>query len=123
MSDLADLAHFWGGDLTLGPTQNLAPVFRSDRTLQRILRRLLTNPGDYIWQPDYGAGLPAKIGTNISVGEVTAIVTGQIALEPSVARNPAPQVTVMQISGGFSISAVIYDNAGNGTPLAFSLTG
>src|SRR5579859_6278606 len=96
MSDLADLFHYWSGDLQQGPTGDIAPARRADRTSQRIIRRLLTNPGggDYPWQPEYGAGLPAKIGEPLDLGHLRALIIGQMALEPSVARNPAPQVTL-----------------------------
>jgi hypothetical protein len=125
MSDLADLFHYWGNDLQLGPTGDLAPAFRSDRTSQRIIRRLLTNPGggDYPWEPGYGAGLPAKIGQNLDLGHLTALIVGQIALEPTVARNPAPQVTLTPFAGGVSITVLYYDQTGTGTPLSFSLFG
>lgn len=125
MSDLADLLQYWGNDLQLGPTGDVAPAFRSDRTSQRIIRRLLTNPGggDYPWEPGYGAGLPAKIGQNLDLGHLTALIIGQIALEPSVARNPAPQVNLTPFAGGVSITVLYYDQAGQGTPLSFSLSG
>jgi len=122
MSDAADLFHYWGNDLQPGPTGDIAPAFRADRTSQRIIRRLLTNPrGDYPWQPGYGAGLPAKIGQNLDLGHLRALIVGQIALEPSVARNPAPVVTVTQIQGGASIYVLYYDQSGQGTPLSFNL--
>jgi hypothetical protein len=123
MSDLADLFHYWGNDLQQGPTGDIAPAFRADRTSQRIIRRLLTNPGggEYPWQPEYGAGLPAKIGAPLDLGYLRALIIGQVALEPSVARNPAPQVTLTPIQGGVSIAVVYYDLSGAGTPLSFNL--
>ncbi|MGB8840760.1 MAG: hypothetical protein WCC64_06790 [Aliidongia sp.] len=123
MSDLADLYQYWGNDLVLGSTGDIAPAFRSDRTSQRIMRRLLTNPGggDYPWQPDYGAGLPAKIGQNLDLGHLRTLIVGQIALEPTVARNPMPQVTLTPFRGGVSISVLYYDQTGSGIPLSFNL--
>jgi hypothetical protein len=123
MSDLADLSQYWGCDLQQGPTGDIAPAFRSDRTSQRIIRRLLTNPGggDYPWAPGYGAGLPAKIGRVLDLGHLRALIIGQIALEASVARNPAPQVTLTPIQGGVAIQVLYYDRSGVGTPLSFNL--
>jgi hypothetical protein len=123
MSDPADLYHYWGNDLQQGPTGDIAPAYRADRTSQRIIRRLLTNPGggDYPWQPQYGAGLPAKIGRNLDLGHLRALIIGQIALEPSVARSPAPQVTLTPFPGGVSIAVLYYDQAGQGRPLSFNL--
>ena len=123
MSDLADLFQYWSNDLQQGPTGDLAAAFRADRTSQRIIRRLLTNPGggDYPWEPNYGAGLPAKIGDTLDLGYLTALVIGQMALEPSVARDPPPQVTITAIQGGVSISVLYWDPSGQGVPLSFNL--
>jgi hypothetical protein len=125
MSDLADLAHFWGQDITAGPTGDLGTVVRSDRTSQRLIRRLLTNPGgtDYLWQPDYGAGLPALIGQPLDLGALDALIRGQIALEPSVAQNPAPVINLIPVDGGVSISVAYFDNSGAGGSFVFALTG
>jgi hypothetical protein len=125
MSDLADLAHFWGQDITSGPTGDIGTVERSDRTSQRLIRRLLTNPGgaDYLWQPDYGAGLPALIGQPLDLGALDALIRGQIALEPSVAQSPAPVIELTPVQGGVSISVSYVDNAGTGGSFAFALAG
>jgi hypothetical protein len=123
MSDLADLFHYWSGDLQQGATGDLAPAFRADRSSQRIIRRLMTNPGggDYPWEPDYGAGLPAKIGDTLNIPYLTALIIGQMALEASIARDPAPQITIAQIQGGASISIVYFDTSGSGKNLSFNL--
>ena len=123
MSDLADLFHYWSSDLQPGPTGDLAPAFRADRTSQRIIRRLMTNPGggDYPFEPGYGAGLPAKIGDTLNIPYLTALIIGQLALEESVARDPAPQVAITQIQGGAAIQVVYYDQSGQGVPLSFNL--
>jgi hypothetical protein len=123
MSDLADLFHYWSGDLQQGATGDIAPAFRADRSSQRIIRRLMTNPGggDYPWEPDYGAGLPAKIGDTLNIPYLTALIIGQMALEESVARDPAPQVTITQIQGGAAIQVIYYDQSGQGVPLSFNL--
>ena len=54
---MSDISHQWGSDLSIGPTGDFALVSGAILGQQRVLRRLLTNPGDYIWHPDYGAGL------------------------------------------------------------------
>jgi len=73
-----DLYQFFGSDLNLSATGDLLGVSSATRTQQRILRRLLTNPGEYLWHPDYGAGLPQFVGSVIDVAKVRAIVRGQI---------------------------------------------
>ena len=47
---MPDLAHQFGADLVAGATGDLAVVDGPALGRQRVLRRLLTNPGDYIWQ-------------------------------------------------------------------------
>ena len=59
---MPDLAHEFGADLQAGPTGDLALADGAALGRQRVLRRLLTNPGDYIWHPTYGAGLARFVG-------------------------------------------------------------
>lgn len=96
MSTLLDLQHFFGTDISTDNTGDLMTVGGDGRTQQRIFRRLLTNPGGYIAQPKYGAGLPGFIGKAVDVATITAVIRGQIALEASVAKSPAPQISVTQ---------------------------
>ena len=48
---------------------------------QRVLRRLLTNPGEYIWQLDYGAGLARFIGQPVNPSQITAVIRSEIFKE------------------------------------------
>ena len=91
---MADVAHVGGQDLQLGPTGDLALVDGSDETQQRVLHRLLTSAGTYIWQLSYGAGLPALVGSVASRQQIAAIIRAQMAYEPSVALSPEPQAIV-----------------------------
>lgn len=104
---MADLFHQWGSDLALGPTGDLALV--SDQLLgqQRVLRRLLTNPGDYIWQLDYGAGLGRFVGAPASPLHVRAVVRGQIFKETAVAPFPEPVIDVVPMPAGDSTTLYI----------------
>lgn len=104
LTALCDVGHFWGSDLLLSPTGDLARVTRADRSRQRVLRRLLTNPGDYIFHPTYGAGLPQRVGTIIDADEITALIQAQMRLEPSVAQTPAPVVKVAAIPNGITVN-------------------
>lgn len=121
-----DLYHYFGTDLQAGNTGDLLPVSGGTRGAQRILRRLLTNPGDYTFQPGYGAGLPAFIGQTMDVGRVTALIRAQIALEPCVARLPLPEITIRQLpteTSGFTVD-IRYTDAQANTPevLSFNVT-
>jgi hypothetical protein len=107
LTALCDVGHFWGSDVQVGPTGDLARATRADRSKQRVLRRLLTNPGEYIWHPTYGAGLPGKIGSNANAAEISALIRAQMRLEASVAQTPEPTVTVTPIPNGISV-AIVY---------------
>lgn len=110
---LNDLYHYFGGDLSPSATADLNPVNGSLRGQQRILRRLLTNPReilatgevlppDYIFHPEYGAGLARKVGDVLDVPKITALIRGQILMEESVAKTPEPQILVQEIPSGIA---------------------
>lgn len=127
MSVLADFDHYIGGDISASSTGDVATATDTLRGQQRVLRRLLTNPGDYIFEPTYGAGLAQWIGKNADLAKLRALCVGQMALEPSVAASPAPQVNLTQIAnadgGGFAV-AIAYTDATTGQPvfLSFNVT-
>ncbi len=89
-----DLSHQWGGDLSIGSTGDFALVSGTTFGQQRVLRRLMTNPGDYIWQPDYGAGLAQFIGQPGNAAQIQAVIRSQIFKETAVARTPEPEINV-----------------------------
>ena len=97
---MADAFHQWGSDLALGPTGDVASVSGQLLGQQRVLRRLLTNPGDYIWQLDYGAGLARLIGQPVNRLQISAVVRSQIFKELAVARQPEPLIDVQVSPGG-----------------------
>lgn len=118
-----DLYHFTGGDLDTSSTGDVRTASASDRVKQRILRRLLTNPGDYLFHPQYGAGLGKKIGEAVRPGEWKALISGQMLLEEAVASHPPPLVRLKHIEGGISVS-VSFTEAMTGAPetLIFDVT-
>lgn len=123
MMNLSDIDHTVGADIGASSTGDLATVDTTMRGQQRILRRLLTNPGDYIFHPTYGAGLPSWIGRTADLPKLRALVHGQIMLEDVVARVPEPTVVVAPIAnnagGGFAVS-VAYVDAFTGQPATLS---
>lgn len=126
MADLTvlnDVGHFWGSDLVLSGSGDLSRVDTAERSRERVLRRLLTNPGDYTYHPEYGGGLPAKIGSKLNAAEIAAIVRRQMRLEASVSQDPQPQIVVTEIVGGVSVS-IRYAVLPDLTPasLSFSLS-
>ena len=124
MGLLNDIDHYWGNDINVSPAGDLGVVSGVTRGQQRILRRLLTNPGDafgppdYPAHPDYGAGLPRQVGTTDLAG-IKALIRGQMLLEDSVARLPEPVITVTPITSGVSV-AIRYTDAESRTPATLS---
>jgi hypothetical protein len=114
-----DLYHYWGEDLTVGPTGDLLPVDGTTLGQQRVLRRLLTPPSSYVWHPTYGAGLPSYIGTTASVPAIESLIRSQIALEAAVASTPAPVITVTPIPSGVFVR-IQYVDADTGTQVNLS---
>jgi phage baseplate assembly protein W len=97
----------WGSDLAVGPTGDLAMIDGPLSGRQRIIRRLLTNWGDYVWQPTYGAGLASFVGLPINPANVRAIIRSQIFKEQNVAVAPEPTVTVSaDTTGSFNTAYV-----------------
>jgi len=107
---MADLAHWFGNDLSLGPTGDLLTVSEPTRTEQAIVRRLLTTPNDYIWQIIYGGGLRQYVGRQSVPILIQNVIRGQIFLEQSV--SPAPQPTIsVQASGTGAVVSIGYFNS------------
>ena len=100
-----DIFQLWESDLTTSPTGDLALVSGSTLGQQRVLRRLLTNPGEYIWHTDYGAGLAGFIGTPANETQITATIRSQIFRETTVSRTPEPTINV-QVSSAGALSMV-----------------
>jgi phage baseplate assembly protein W len=106
-----DISHAFGGDLALGPTGDLELASPPSLTQQRVLRRLLTNAGDYIWQLDYGAGLPQFVGKPANVLQISAVIRGQIFSEAAVAASPEPTIDVSATAGGLVSVQLRYTDA------------
>lgn len=101
-----DVFQNFGQDLALSAQNDLLTCTGEIRSQQRVLRRLLTMPGSYIWNPTYGAGLPSFIGRYLSsdrFDEIRSLITSQIFLEDSVAQNPAPVILLQTIQGGLFV--------------------
>ena len=62
MAQLSDLSHYFGSDVASSNVGGLQAIGGTVLGQQRVLRRLLTNPGDYIFHPTYGAGVQQWIG-------------------------------------------------------------
>jgi hypothetical protein len=125
---MSDLAQPWGSDLAWSPTGDLATVRGTTWGQQRVIRRLLTAPGSYIWHPDYGAGLPEKIGSLATNVAIEAVVRSQMLMEAAVSQNPPPTVAVTRPALGVVQIDIGYTDAATGEPtllpsLTFSARG
>jgi len=121
---VSDIYHQFGSDLLLGPTGDLAVVSGSPLGQQRVLRRLLTNLGDYIWQLTYGAGLAQFVGQPANALRIAAVIRSQIFKEAAVATTPAPVIDVQPAPDGSGSIAVQvrYADAVTGTSQILSST-
>lgn len=125
---MIDLSHRWGTDLAVGPTGDLALASGTSLGQQRLLRRILTNAGDYIWQRDYGAGLARFVGAPSAPSQIRALVRSQMFRERAVLRSPEPAIDVAEGSGVQANSLLLeirYSDSSSRTPqsLEFSVRG
>jgi phage baseplate assembly protein W len=116
-----DLSHEFGADLAAGPTGDLVLAQGAALGRQRVLRRLLTNPGDYIWQPAYGAGLGRFVGEPAAPERIRAVVLSQIFREAAVARSPEPAVEVQAGTDGRVFVSIRYADAASGETQSLSI--
>lgn len=116
---MTELVHYFGNDLQVSPTGDLSIASDSQARQQRVLRRLLTNVQDYIFHPEYGAGLPAQVGQPTDIAGIKAVIGGQLLLEASVAQSPPPVVAVTPIPNGVACSIKYTDNI-NGAPVSLT---
>lgn len=116
----------YGGDFVLQANGDLLlaqdTANTTDATMQRLVRLLLTNPrvptaGGYtipgdLFNPSYGAGLPASVGgmynPNSSQGlpdSIQSVVTAALAADPSVAS--VQSITVTPQSSGLFLNVAV----------------
>ncbi len=119
---MADVSHLYGGDLTVSPGGDLATVDATALGQQRVLRRLLTNPGDYLWNPSYGAGLGQFVGQTANLGRIRSVIRGQIFQEATVARTPEPTIDIALEAGGAITVGIAYADAASGTTQTLTFT-
>lgn len=121
---MADIWLGWGKDFLVSARGGLVIAEGDDEARQRLMRRLFTAVNGYIWHPEYGAGLPQKIGDPWTPSDIEAICRAQIALEQAVAINPPPIVNVTagpNVPGLVSID-VQYTSALTGQSVQFNIT-
>ena len=121
---MAEVALEWNDDFQVDATGDLLLVSGDVEVRQRLERRLFTAVQGYVWHPEYGAGLPQKIGSVLSVYDIQALVVSQLALEASVAPSPPAQITVTQDPNEPDLIAIAikYWDASSGVAVSFTIT-
>ncbi|MBO1360768.1 MULTISPECIES: phage tail protein [Acetobacter] len=118
---MPDAYHVPGSDLTLGSSGDIAVASGVDASNQRILRRLATNAGDYIFSLAYGAGLPGRVGGSDVPADLETLISQQILLEASVSSTPAPIVSVTRSGQSITRISITYRNTETGDTVALEL--
>ena len=118
---MSDLQAGWSGDLRSSDTGDMVVLGVPGLGTERVLRRLLTNPGAYLWHPEYGAGLARLVGQPFDTAGVEALIRAQMRLEPAVADVPEPVVDVTLDRGGTVFVLVRYADADTGEMRALNI--
>jgi len=98
-----DIHHIIGSDILLDKSNDLSFVFDTNETNQRIMRRLFTNKGTYIWNAKWGGSIPWKIGEMLSLEvyrEIVNEVTAAVLEDDDVAKDPPPEIKIETTSNG-----------------------
>jgi phage baseplate assembly protein W len=119
---MPDLSHLYGSDLSVGPGGDLATVNATSLGQQRVLRRLLTNLGDYLWNAGYGAGLAQFVGEPANAARIRSVIRSQIFKESAVARSPEPKIEVAADTTGSVTVQIQYADSGTGATQLLSFT-
>ena len=118
---MSDIQMSWAGDISATATGDLATVSGPELGTERVLRRLLTNPGAYLWHPEYGAGLAQFVGQPADPAAIQAVIRTQMLLEPAVAATPEPVILVQLDPGGTLYVQIRYADAATSEAMALTI--
>ena len=121
---MADVFHDWGQDLQTTATGDLLSVDSTQRSEQRIIRRLMTIEEDYIFHPEYGGSVPLQIGRAVDPLLIQGICHGQMLLEDTVSRLQVPSVDVEGRPDGtlFTLIKYVESETNQQLELSFEVT-
>ena len=108
---MADASLVWGGDMAFTPTGDLSMEDGGSLGQQRVLRRLLTNPQDYTWHPEYGGGLGQFVGDVANARMIEGAIRSQLYVEAAVAHQPEPEVSAASLADGSVYVNIVYADA------------
>lgn len=118
---MAELQLTFGTDLSIDVSGDLATSDGTQEGQERIVRRLLTFPGEYIWDVTYGAGLARFLGKPAFKARIAAITRSQLSKEASVARTPPAQIAVNVQRDGTVTEDIKYSDGNTGAPIPLTL--
>lgn len=113
---MTDIFLEWNSDLVAGSNGDLLLSSGVLQTNQRVIRRLLTNPGDYLWDLSFGGGLALLVGEPVEPARIESIIRTQLDMEASVAKAPIPSVSVapLNVARGTFAAEIVYSDAESG---------
>lgn len=112
---MPDLTHTWGEDLKLSPTGNLALSSGSDWGTTAVVRMLMTNPGDDEFNPDFGGGIRAFIGSTASNQQIQASILKSMRSLAAVDQTVPVSVVVVSDAGTRFVKIKYVDSASGQT--------
>lgn len=117
---MADIFAWWKQDAVILPTGDLLQANGTIEGEQRIMRRLLTTAGTYIWHLEYGAGLPNYVGQPAMADAVASLVMAQLMVEDAVSKTPLPVVNVKSNALGYLALDIRYVDNETGLPVSLN---
>jgi len=120
-----DCNQVFGSDLNVASNGDVLLTDGETLSQQRVLRRLMTNPGTYIQDLSYGAGVGQFVGQPLTAAlllEIKGLITSQMYLETSVSQNPPPTISITAQTNGDLYCSIQYINAQTTTLQTLSFT-
>ncbi len=96
-----------GADLITTPARDFAVVEGEECLRQALIRRIMTNPGEWATLPNYGAGARLYVkarNTRATRDELVERIRAQAALEPRVERVAEVSVEITEDGMGLKIN-------------------
>ena len=125
VSQYAGISHNFGADITVSASGDILTTSAIPLETQRLLRRLMTNPGAYVFHREYGAGLGRFVGKPTKPVDIRAVILSQMVLEASVDQSSAPTINVVVNPAGGNVFVSIkfvYAPTGAASSLIFKVT-
>jgi hypothetical protein len=118
---MADISHWYGSDLTLTSTGDIALASGLTLGQQKVSRDIITNPGDLIHHLDVGAGAAKMVGMPFNLDTVTALILAQMKQESYVSQIYPVTVEGTDYNNGTVSVIVSYVDAQSGSSSVLTL--